>query len=278
MKVGTVPKITAGTVAVIVLAFIGTRQFISSKEDSSLSVEVVTSSTETANSPAQTDATLKGVVTAPALEDKPQISTEEMEQIEDFFAQLDEADGKSEADTSHLPTDVAPDQGSDSGDVADSSIASEGAGLSVEEVMTAYVEAFRTLDSDVMLELMTVDLRETLTSAPPFPSGQVQIGEIPKHLPDEIPVGILENMLESELKVLEQQTFGRIEIVSHQYVGDEFRFRLRIQAADLSGILGIVAPEMSKLEMDKIEMPAPPDTLLKMRKENGAWRIYVMEG
>ena len=55
MKVGTVPKITAGAVAIIVLAFIGTRQFISSREDSSPSVEVVTS-TESANSPAQTDA------------------------------------------------------------------------------------------------------------------------------------------------------------------------------------------------------------------------------
>ena len=49
MKVGTVPKITAGAVAIIVLAFIGTRQFISSREDSSPSVEIVTS-TESANS------------------------------------------------------------------------------------------------------------------------------------------------------------------------------------------------------------------------------------
>ncbi len=64
MKVGTVPKITAGAVAIIVLAFIGTRQFISSKEDSSPSVEVVTL-TESANSRAQTDAARKNVVTAP---------------------------------------------------------------------------------------------------------------------------------------------------------------------------------------------------------------------
>ena len=279
MKIGTVPKITAGAVVIIVLAFIGTRQFILSREDSSPSVEVVTSPpSESANSVAQTDTAHKDAVTTPLREEKPQISTEEMEQIEDFFAQLDESDAQSETDTTQLPTDVASDQDSESGNITDSSVASEGTSLSAEEVMNAYVEAFRTLDSDAMLELMTVDLREILTSAPPFPSGQVQIGEIPKHLPDEMPVGILENMLESELKVLEQQTFGRIEIVSHEYVGDEFRFRLRIQAADLSGILGIVASEMSKLEMDKIEMPAPPDTLLKMRKENGAWRIYVMEG
>ena len=276
MKVGTVPKITAGVVAIIVLVFIGTRQFISSKEDSPPSVEVVTSTpTESANSVAQTDATHKGAVTAPSREDKPQISAEEMGQIEDFFAQLEGTDAQSGTDTSQLPTDVASDQDSESGNITDSSGASEGADLSAEEVMNAYVEAFRTLDSDAMLELMTVDLRETLTSAPPFPRG-VEIREIPKHLPDEIPVDIVEDMLESELKVYEQQRFGGIEIVSHEYIGDEFRFRLRFPAADISGILGIVAPEMAKPEMEKREMPAPPDMLVKMRKENGAWLIYGM--
>ena len=102
MKVGTVPKITAGAVAIIILAFIGTRHFITSKEDSSPSVEVVTSApTESA----QTDAALKGVVTAPVREDKPQISAEEMQQIEDFFAQLDEADVQSGTNTSQLPSE-----------------------------------------------------------------------------------------------------------------------------------------------------------------------------
>ena len=93
MKIGTVPKITAGAVAIIVLAFIGTRQFISSKEDSSPSVESVTSApNETANSVVQRNATRTGAVTAPSREDKPQISAEEMQQIEDFFAQLESAD------------------------------------------------------------------------------------------------------------------------------------------------------------------------------------------
>ena len=273
MKVGTVPKITAGAVAIIVLAFIGTRQFISSKEDSSASVEVVTSTpNESANSVAQRNGTRKGAVTAPLPEDKPQISEEEMGQIEDFFAQLEGTDAQSEADTSQLPTDAASHQDSESGNITDSSGASEGADLSAEEVMNAYVEAFRTLDSDAMLELMAVDLRETFTSLPPFPRGQVEIEEIPKHLQDEIPADILKDMLESELKVVEQQTFGGIEIVNHEYVGDEFRFRLRIPAPDISTILGIMSPET-----EEIEMPALPDMLVKMRKEDGAWRIYGME-
>ncbi len=90
MKVGTVPKIAAGAVAIIVLVFIGTRQFISSKEDSSPSVDFVASTpNETVHSVAQRGTTRKGAVTAPLREEKSQISAEEMEQIEDFFAQLD---------------------------------------------------------------------------------------------------------------------------------------------------------------------------------------------
>ena len=112
MKVGTVPKITVGAVAIIVLAFIGTRQFISSKEDSSPSVEVVTS-TESANSVAPTDAASKNVVTTPLPEDKPQISAEEMQQIEDFFAQLDEADAQSAVDTPQSLPDTEVDQNAD---------------------------------------------------------------------------------------------------------------------------------------------------------------------
>ena len=276
MKVGTVPKITAGVVAIIVLAYIGTRQFISSKEDSSPSIEIVASTpTEAETSLTQTDTVRKSAVIAPLPEDKPQISEEEMGQIEDFFAQLEDTGAQSEADTSRLPTDAASNQDSETGNT-DPSVASASTILSAEEVMEAYVEAMRTLDSDSMLGLMTVDLRETLTSVPPFPAGQVKIGEIPKHLQGEIPADLLKDVLESELKAVEQQTFGRIEIVGHEYIGDEFRFRLRIQAPDISGILDIMAPEMAKAEIEKMEMPALPDTLVKMRKEDGTWRIYGM--
>ena len=276
MKVGTVPKITAGVIAIIVLTFIGTRQFILSKDDTSPSIEIVASTpTETETSVAQTDTARKGAVSAPLPDDKPQISAKEMGQIENFFSQLEESDEPSETDTSQLPTDAASDQDSETGNT-NSAVASEGKNLSAEEVMKAYVEAMRTLDSDSMLELMTADLRETLTSVPSFPAGQVKIGEIPKHLQGKIPADFLKEMLESELKDVEQQTFGRIEIVSHEFIGDEFRFRLRMQAPDISGILDIMAPEMAKVEIEKMEMPALPDTVVKMRKEDGTWRIYGM--
>ena len=89
-------KITVGVIAIIVIAFIGSRQLLSPEEDSSPSAEVAAS---TADKPDQSgseiDANRKNVVTAPSRADEPQISAKEMEQIEDFFAQLEEADTQS---------------------------------------------------------------------------------------------------------------------------------------------------------------------------------------
>ena len=93
MKIGTASKITVGVIAIIVIAFIGSRQLLSPEEDSSPSAEVAAS---TADKPDQSgseiDANRKNVVTAPSRADEPQISAKEMEQIEDFFAQLEAAD------------------------------------------------------------------------------------------------------------------------------------------------------------------------------------------
>lgn len=97
MKIGTVSKITAGTVAIIGIAFIGIHQFISSKEDSSPTVEIVTSaSSEATHSVPRTNATRK-TITAPQRAEKPQITAAEMAQIENFFAQLDEAGTQQDA-------------------------------------------------------------------------------------------------------------------------------------------------------------------------------------
>lgn len=84
MKVGTVSKITVGMIAIIALVFIGSRQLLSPEEDSSLSItgKPMQSNTEI-------DTARGSVVTTPLRGDEPQISAEEMEQIEDFFAQLE---------------------------------------------------------------------------------------------------------------------------------------------------------------------------------------------
>ena len=94
MKVGTVPKITVSAAAIIGLGVIGTHHFILSKEDTSPSVEIVTSTpSHSINSVPRTDATRRAVV-SPRSADSAQISVAEMEQIERFFAQLDAADAQ----------------------------------------------------------------------------------------------------------------------------------------------------------------------------------------
>ena len=109
MKVGTVTKVIVGAAAIIGVAFIGVHHFISSKEDSSPSVEIITST-----SAPRTDFDRKRVVTAHRPENEPRISVEEMEQIENFFNQLEEADAqdlekKKDVFPSEMDSEVALD-------------------------------------------------------------------------------------------------------------------------------------------------------------------------
>ena len=280
MKIGTVPKITAGVVAIIVLAFIGTRQFMSSKEDSSRLVEVVTS-TESANSITQRDSVHKSTVTAPSREDKPQISAEEMQQIEDFFAQLDEADAQSGVDTSQLPSESGTESST-----TDTNASVESTGLSAEELMDFYVEAYKNLDFEAMLPYVTGTAREQVES-----SKGVFNGELSEELVDiYYKTGFPEEMVDNAIQTIEealhdpmvqeimQSIFSQVEVVGSEYVGDEFHFQFRmampkIEMPDLSDmpeIPGIELPEIPELS----EIPEYIDTTVKMRKENGVWQIY----
>ena len=301
MKVGTIPKITAGAVAIIVLAFIGTRQFISSKADPSPSVEVVTS-TESAQSVTQRDAAHKGAVTAPLPEDKPQISAEEMEQIEDFFAKLEGADAQSETDTTQLATDAAFDQDSDSGDT-DPSVASEDSRLSAEEVMTAFVEAFRNLDFEVMGSLMTGEgFGNTWLAENDLVQVEVEIEEKvfdKEGVPVPAAKEMTEEMVEKIRMQLEEQLLepvriwlNQAEIVNSGHVGDEFGFRLKFPAGNISaqiseileGVIRRSSPEVAEagdiseiVSTESTDMIEIPDIHVKMRKVDGEWRVYEME-
>ena len=280
MKVGTVPKITAGAVVFIVLAFIGTRQFISSKEDSPPLVEVVTSTpTETANSVAQRDAApRKDVVPPLSRKDKPQISAEEMGQIEDFFAQLDEADPQSEKDTSQLPTDGASGQDSDK-DNTGPSVVSEGKSLSAEEVMKTYVEALKNVDFEAMLPYVTGTVRESVEYGLRILGGEFPeellndaLNAIEEYMPEGAPEALVEKAREEIIQSIREaqdtsqtlegrarmrESFSQIEIMSSEYVGDEFHFRLEGSTLDNPGNTGL---------------------LLKMRKVDEEWLIYDQEG
>ena len=272
MKVGTVPKITAGIVAIIVIAFIGTRQFISSKEKSPPSVEVVTSTPiDSANSVAQRDATPReDVVPSLSREDKPQISAEEMGQIEDFFAQLDEADAQSETNTPQFPTDPEVAKNTDENVTTDTDAIADDIEQSAEDVMNDYVEAFRNMDFEALLPLLTGAAKEELES----------------HLPDlnNIMAEINENKADSEGKRIFELLIGPmmdgLEVVSSEYVGDEFHFRVTTFTPQLGELLEPVVrdlPEDLRAELSKIDIPELPESVenvVKMRKEDGAWRIY----
>ena len=285
MKVGTVPKITAGAVVIIVLAVIGARQFISSREDSSPSVEVVASTpNETTNSVTQTDATHKGTVTAPSREDKPQISVEEMQHIEDFFAQLDEADAQSGVDTSQLPSESGTESST-----TGTNASVESTGLSAEELMDFYVEAYKNLDFEAMLPYVTSTARYEVEAGIQMFSGGIQeavLNNIVNHLPEGMPEDktnevmqlMEETMHDPMFQEIMQSIISQVEVVGSEYVGDEFHFQFRmtlpkIEMPDLSNmpeIPGMEQPEIPELP----EMPEYIDSTVKMRKENGVWQIY----
>ena len=97
-------------------------------------------------------------------------------------------------------------------------------GQSAEDVMNAFVKAFKNLDSETIRSMLIGDARET------FASGFEDIPE--------------------DMRPQMSQMLRQMEIVSSEYVGDEFHFRLRVPTAQ------------------------PPEVSVKMRKVEGIWRIY----
>ena len=97
-------------------------------------------------------------------------------------------------------------------------------GQSAEDVMNAFVEAFKNLDSETIRLMLTGDARETFES---------DFEDMPEDIRPQI-----------------RQMLSQMEIVSSEYVGDEFHFRLRVPTAQ------------------------PPEVPVKMRKVDGIWRIY----
>ena len=284
MKVGTVPKITAGAVVIVALAFIGARHFISSREDSSPSVEVATSTpNEHANSVAQTDTTRKGTVTAPSREDKPQISAEEMGQVEDFFAQLDEADAQSGEDTSQLSSESETESSA-----TDANGVNDGTNFSAEEAMNAYVEGLQNLDFESILQLVAGDakvwvesqlrrLNHKISEEEQELMLQGALEELESEQVPEAAIGMIIQEFRRKMQPQErlkknrsnlERRFGQVEVVSSEYVGEEFHFRLRTLGPPVSGEL----PDDARNFIPKFI-----DVLVKMQKVDGAWQIYESE-
>ena len=260
MKIGTAPKITAGVVAIIALAFIGSRQLLSPDEDSSSSVELTTSITDKRDqSGSELDANRGNVVTAPSRADKPQISAEEMEQIEDFFAELEAEEALSDTDTPQLAADAETRQNMDEDAVSGGLTTPESATQSAEDVMNAYVDAFKNLDFEAMGLLMTGPVKEGFKEAESlgFP---LIAPEESKNLPAEVRLGVEKMAIEY---------LSRLTVVNSGYVGDKFHFELGFELGGPPP-----EPEIPGMVISKLDAP---NELYKMRKENGVWRIYDNE-
>lgn len=158
MKIGTAPKITVGAVGIVALVFIGfigSRQLLSLKDNRSPSVEVVApTSNTTAQSVAQTHTTSRDDPTTPMPKEQWQISTKEIEQLQNFFSQFDESDAQSETDTQQFTTESESEIEPASPDTSDTNASSfTTTEQSAEDVMNTYLEAFRNFDVNAMLTL-----------------------------------------------------------------------------------------------------------------------------
>ena len=283
MKIGTASKITVGAIAVVALVFIVLHQLKSPEENLPLSDKIVQSMPNESIRPVeQTDDARESTVTSSLTEDEPQISAEEMEQVEDFFAQLETDDAQS--DTKQL-AEAEFRQDADESVAGNTDVFTENTEQSAEEVMNAFLKAFRIYDRGAMRSLLTADMRERSDFPAPMrvsvETTEVRVEERDgtegvEH-PDRVEEKEEENrqleqlMLESVLK-----TISQAEVVDSEYVGDEFHFKLGVPALATPGEVPGIDSKITLPPYIPTYIPIP-DVLIKMRKEADAWRIYDNE-
>ena len=280
MKVGTAPKITVGAAALIGLIFIGyigirqmnappveERVYLSPWEDGTARPQ-----NSSKGLAAQTDSTQD----TEAGDTQPQIATagsaEEKELIDDLFAELDETDLAQFA----TEADFEPD--AEENLTADTSTLLDDRGQSAEDVMNAFMEAFRNSDFKAMRSLLTADMRNDMGHSGHDGSEiPIEIREIQHESSDGIPDEAVEAMAEEKIRQLEpllvesiRESQSQASVVSSEYVGDEFHFLLRLPAPRMPNI-----PDSREQGVERsISVTPPPDSLIKIRKEEGMWRVY----
>ena len=280
MKIGTVPKITAGAIGIVALIFIG---FIGVRQMTTPNVEqrvyLVPEKGEIAPTPNKTERLVVQTDTMPDTEireNQPQITSEEMYPIEDFFAQLDEADVQS--------AEVEFQQNTDEYVTTDTDAFAEDTEQSAEDVMNAYVEALRSFDIEGMRFLSTGRTKEGLENAaadgspifdPDEPLDQLkdQLKDLPVEMREmaEQQMQMIEHqmrseMFEQQMRSMVLQKFSQTKVVRSEYVGGEFHFEL-----------GGPTPEIAEIPGIEVSEVIASNELYKMRKENGVWRVYESE-
>ncbi len=280
MKIGTASKITVGTAALIALIFIGyigirqmnaptvaERVYLSPWEDGTARPQ---NSSE--DLVAQTDSTQD----TESRETQPQIATaesaEEKELIDDLFAELDETD------MAQFATETEFDPDAEESLTTDTSTLLDDTGQSAEDVMNAFMEAFRNSDFKAMRSLLTANMRNDMGHSGHDGSEiPIEIREIQHESSDGIPDEAFEAMAEEKIRQLEpllvesiRESQSQASVVSSEYVGDEFHFLLRLPAPRMPKI-----PDSAEQGVERsVSVNPPPDSLIKMRKEEGVWRVY----
>ncbi len=259
MKVGTTPKMTVGAtglIALIVIGFIGIRQM------SAPIVEERVYLSPWEDGTARPRNNLEGFPTDTAQgtenwNNLPQIaataSTAETEPIDGLFG---EPEG---TDMAQFTTDGEFNLYTVRGLTTDISVSSESTGQFAEDVMYAYLEGWRNLDFKAMGSLMTEQYRR---EGHENPSDGDSI-----NMSDESPDEVVETMHQFERMEVEERIRERRRqslLVSSEYVGDEFHFRLITPGSELPGVTDQGMPVFCCTSIHQI----------KMRRENNMWRVY----
>ena len=263
MKVGTAPKIMVGAAALIALIFIG---YIGVRQINSPIVEERVYLSPWEDGTARPRNNPEGLLAdttqdAESGDTQSQIaeaaSAARMESIDDFFGQPDEADMAQFATETEFELDPEQDF------TTDISASSERTNQSAEDVMDAYVEAWRNFDFAAMGSLFTEDIGHSGLNETTVVGVETVGHPDGEHL-DMEDVEEKSKQLEQLLEQLSGKRRSQAEVVSNEYVGDEFHFRFRTPASEI--------PDISD-QGETVVFPSE-ERLIKMRKENGAWRIY----
>ena len=283
MKVGTVPKITVGTavlIAVIFIGFIGIRQMNSPTVEERVYLSPWEDGTARPQSnpeglARQTNSTQDAENGDTQLQTAALESAGGIESIDDFLGQSEETD------TAPFATEVEfePEAEAEQSVPANTSTLLDDEGRSAEDVMYAFVEAWRNSDFETMRSLLMADMRPSL----PDDDSEISIEtrEVRHESSDDIPDEVHEAMVEEEMRQLEplleplmvelfREMQSQSSVVSSEYVGDEFHFLLRMPAPKIPKI-----PDSGEQGVEiSVSVTPPPDSLIKMRKEEGVWRVY----
>ena len=280
MKVGTVPKITVGVAALIALIFIG---FVGVRQMNSPTVEERVYLSPWEDGTARPQSSPEGLArqtnsTQDAENGDTQLQTAAsesaggIESTDDFLGQLEETDTAQFAAEAEFEPEV------DQSLITNTSTLLDDTGQSAEDVMDAFVEAFRNSDIEAMLPLLTETLKRDEVSGGLYEGSDRTITEEDVERFEEIAadagltIGKIERIVVEETgddSGFEQmlKVFGQTEVVNGKYAGDEFHFQLRMPAMEM--------PEIPLHAEIGTEIPiSVPDFLVKMRKEAGVWRIY----